>query len=401
MSGPALPAFTWLSPTRVVFGVGALGQLASLVDETAGPGARVFLVTGRKSLQARGLRSRVVEALGPQRVSLFDQVPPFPAPDVVERALAVCRDARPAIVVAIGGGSVMDVAKSAAILMTHEGTAREFATTPSAAGARAAVTSRAADAGESRPKSFERPGLAVVAVPTTSGSSSEVTPFAALWDFEAKRSMHLAGPFLFPRIALVDPELAMSMDRELAAATGMDALTSAFESYWSLEAEPASDALNLEVIRLLGQNLERSCADGDLPARSACALAATLAGIAYSNSRPNVCHAVSSPLTLFWGVAHGRAVGITLPAFLRWNAPAIAPKLPALWRALGVESLDDAIRRIARLMERCGLEARLRGLGVGAGDVETLVEHMRWDRVTVLPRPLGRADARAILQELL
>src|SRR5581483_11138342 len=129
-------------------------------------------------------------------------------------------------------------------------------------------------------------------------------------------------------------------------------------------------------------------------ARGACALAATLSGIAYSNSRPNACHAVASPLTLFWGAAHGQAVSITLPAFLRWTAPAIAPKLPALWRALGVSDLEAAVARVTGLLAACGLETRLRGLGVGEGDLDTVVEHMRWDRTTVLPRPLGRDDAR-------
>jgi alcohol dehydrogenase class IV len=123
--------------------------------------------------------------------------------------------------------------------------------------------------------------------------------------------------------------------------------------------------------------------------------------MAYSNSRPNVCHAVSSPLTIFWGVAHGQAVAITLPAFLRWNAPAIADRLPALWQALGVADLDAAADRLTRLLDRCGLATRLGQLGLGEGDVETLVTHMRWDRTAVLPRPLGRDDARVIFRALL
>lgn len=373
-------AFTWLSPTRIVFGTGELARLPAVVDEVAGPGARVLLVTGRGSLRAQGVLDRVLEALGPGRVTLFDRTPPFPSPAVVDEAVAACRRASPDVVLAIGGGSALDVAKVAAILVTHDGSAREYAT---------------------REKPLERPGLPVVAVPTTSGSSSEVTPFAALWDVEAKRSMHLASPLMFPRVALVDPGLAMAMPPHLAAVTGMDAFTSAFESYWSVEAQPMTDALNLEVIRLFAASLERSCRDGDPEARSSCALGATVSGIAYTNCRPNVCHAVGSPLTLYWDAAHGQAVGITLPAFLRWNAPAIAAKLPALWQALGVRDLDEATTRLTHLMARCGLETRLSGLGVGPGDVETLVEHMRWDRVAVLPRPLTRDDARAIFRELL
>jgi len=383
-AGPS-PDLTWHAPTRVIFGAGTLAKLPSLVDEMAASPGRVFLVTGRRSLRARGTLTRVLDALGPSRVTLFDRTPPFPSPDIVDEALVVCRESRADAVVAIGGGSAIDVAKAVAGLATHEGTAREFATT-------AGLASR---------QPFQRPGLPFLAAPTTSGSSSEVTPFAALWDMEAKRSLHLVSPHLFPKVALVDPELALSMDRELAAVTGIDAFTSAFESYWSREAGPLTDALNLEVIRLYARHLRPSCLDGNLEARSACALAATISGMAYTQSRPNVCHAVSSPLTLFWGVAHGQAVGITLPAFLAWTAPAIPEKLPALWQALGVGSLEEAVGRLGRLMEACGLVTRLGGLGVKAADVELLVQHMRWDRTAVLPRPLGRDDARAILRELL
>jgi alcohol dehydrogenase class IV len=372
--------FTWLAPTRVVFGPGTLGQLPALVDEVAGPDAGVFLVTGRKSLDASGALRRVLDALGPARVTHFADVPPFPSPHVADRAAAACRAAGAGTVVAVGGGSALDVAKAAALLARHDGPVRDYA--------------------EKR-RAWERPGLPVVAVPTTSGSSSEVTPFAAFWDPAAKRSWHLSTPRLFPAVAVVDPDLALGMPPLLAAATGADAFTSAFESYWSREAGPLTDALNLEVIRLFASHLERSVRDADPGARAACALAATTSGLAYTNSRPNVCHAVSTPLTLFWGVAHGQAVAVTLPAFLRWVAPAIAPKLPALWGALGVDGLDGAVARLGALLAACGLETRLGGLGVGAGDVETLVEHMRWDRTAVLPRPLGRDDARAIFRALL
>ena len=125
-----------------------------------------------------------------------------------------------------------------------------------------------------------------------------------------------------------------------------------------------------------------------------------MSGIAYSNSHPNVCHAVGSPLTLFWGASHGQAVGITLSSFLGWNASAIPHKLPALWDALGVEGLEGAVRRITQIMERCGLHTRLRGLGVSAADMETLLEHIRWDRLGVLPRPIYRDEMRGLLEAL-
>ena len=380
LSDSSLPSFTWLNPTRVIFGVGELSALPSIVDDVAGSDAKVFLVTGRRSLRATGALQRAIDSIGPTRVTLYDEVTPFPSPALVDSALARCRGSSADVVVSVGGGSALDLAKTVAILMSHEGTALEYAT---------------------RERSIQRPGLPFIAVPTTSGSSSEVTSGAALWDMEGRRSFALSGPLMFPTVAIVDPELTMTMPKTLAAVTGMDAFTSAFESYWSREAEPISDALDLKVIRTFAKNLERSCIQGDLESRSACALAATMSGIAYSNSHPNACHAIGSPLTLFWGVDHGQSVGITLASLLRWSAPAIPHKLPALWDALGVGDLDEAVARIDQIMERCGLETRLGGLGLADGDMDTLLEHIRWDRTAPLPRPLERDDARELLQDLM
>ena len=375
-----LPSFTWLNPTRVIFGPGRLSRLAETIDEIAGPDSRVFLVTGRRSLRESGVLTRVIDSIGDARVTLFDKATPFPSPDLADSVTEECRAVSPDVVVAIGGGSAMDLAKAVSMLATHKGSSREFASGKS---------------------TLDRRGIPFIAVPTTSGSSSEVTPFAALWDMEAKRVMGLGSPLSFPTVAIVDPELTISMPGKLAAATGMDAFTSAFESYWSSEAEPMSDAINLEVIRMFARNLERSCEQGDLESRSVCALAATMSGIAYSNSHPNVCHAVGSPFTIFWGTEHGQAVGITLSLFLRWNASAIEHKLPALWDALGVTGLDAASARITEIIEKCGLESSLSGLGVTPGDMDTLLDNIRWDRTQVLARPPERDEMRALLQEIM
>ena len=375
-----ISSFTWLNPTRVIFGEGKLASLPSVVDEVAGNGARVFLVTGRHSLRSTGVLQRVMDLLGEDRVTLFDRVVPFPSPELVDEAVAACKEASPDIVVAVGGGSPMDLAKAVAVLMVHDGTSREYAQ------------------GE---KILERRGLSFVAVTTTSGSSSEVTSGSALWDMNAKTHMGLGSPFMFPDVAIVDPELAMTMPKELAAASGMDAFTSAFESYWSTEAQPMSDALDLEVIRLFTTNLEASCNDADRESRAACALAATVSGFAYSNSRPNVCHGVGSPLTLFWNVDHGQSVCLTLATFLRSQAEAISHKLPALWDAMGVLGLEEATQRLTEIIERCGLETRLSGLGLKEGDMETLLDNVKWDRLTTLPRPLGRESVAPLLRRLL
>ena len=153
----------------------------------------MLLVTGRHSLRAAGVLDQVVDMLGRKRVTLFDRVEPFPSPELVDGAVALCRETSPDVIVAVGGGSAIDLAKAGAALVSHDGTAREYA---------------------QGVKDLRRRGMPFVAVPTTSGSSSEVTSGAALWDMNAKEHMGLGSPLMFPDAAVVDPALAMTMPRE-------------------------------------------------------------------------------------------------------------------------------------------------------------------------------------------
>ena len=372
--------FSFHSPTRIVFGPGSLNRLADLIEERCGAGAPIFLVTGKESLRAQGALSQVLESLGRFRTTLYDGALPFPSAEQVDGALEVCREAGPEAVVSIGGGSALDLGKLLAVLMANPGPSLDYGT------------------GSRR---IHNPGLPFIAVPTTSGSSSEVTESVALWQWNEKTSYNVRHAFMFPTIALVDPELTMSMPRELAAASGMDAFSSAFESYWSLEAQPMTDALALRVVRIFAENLEASCRDGDPSARAACSLAATMSGVGYSNSRPNVCHAFSRPLTLLWRVSHGQAVGITLPTFLEWNAKAIPGKLTALWEALGVAGLDEAVARLTQIMVACGLKTRLTELGATAEDLDMVLDHVAWERLAIMPARVSREEARGLLQALL
>ena len=380
MSDQFVSSFVWRNPTRIVYGVGRLETLADEVRGIAGDGANVFLVTGRSFLRERGILQDVLDDLAGFSVTLHDRANPFPSPADADAAARHCRESEADVVVAIGGGSALDLAKAAAILATQDGTSRDYM---------------------GGGVSFENAGLPFVAVPTTSGSSSEVTSGSALWDWDVKNHFGLSSPLMFPDVAIVDPKLAMTMDRNLAANTGMDAFTSAFESYWNVNSEPISDTLALEVIRIYSQNLVRSAIQGDMESRAACALAATMSGVGYSNSPPNACHGIGSPLTLFWNVEHGQAVGISLAPLLRWNARAIAHKMPALLSALDAESVDAACDKITEIMERCGLHTRLSGLGVGRDDVALIVEHSRWERLGFMPEPMTEDELGEMLVGIL
>ena len=377
------PSFTWRNPTKIVFGLDSLSRLPDEIRAVGGDGAGVFVVTGRGFLRSRGVLSAVEDALSASgfRAALWERASPFPSPADADDAADALRASGAGVVVAVGGGSALDLAKSAAILSVHDGDSRDYA------------------AGGGR--SFARRGPPFIAVPTTSGSSSEVTAGAALWDWDARKSFGLSSPMMFPTVAVVDPRLAMTMPQPLAANTGMDAFTSAFESYWNADASPMSDALALGVVRAYSRNLVRSAIQGDLESRAACALAATMSGVGYANVPPNACHAVGSALTLGWRVEHGQSVAITLIPFLRRAAPAIAHKTPALLSALEVESVDAACAKIERIIRAIGLETRLSGLGLRESDIPQVVETARWERIAQHPNPPTRAELGETLRGIL
>lgn len=377
------PSFTWRTPTKIVFGMDSLSRLPDEAREVAGggDGASVFLVTGRSFLRSRGVLGAVLDGLAGFRVTLWERADPFPSPSDADEAAAACRAAGADAAIAIGGGSALDLAKAAAILSVHDGESRDYA----AGGGRA----------------FERRGPPLIAVPTTSGSSSEVTAGAALWDWSASKSFGLSSPMMFPSVAIVDPRLAMAMPQTLAANTGMDAFTSAFESYWNVDANPISDALALSAIRAYSRDLTRSAIQGDAESRSACALAATVSGAGYANVSPNACHAVGSALTLGWRVEHGQSVAITLVPFLRRAAAAIAHKMPPLLSALEVADAESACAKIDRLIRAVGLETRLSGLGLDESDLPRIVETARWERIAQHPNPPTRAELGEMLRGIL
>ena len=384
-SGGASPAareaFEYSQPTRLVFGAGRLGDLPRLVDEWAGPVARVFLVTGRSNLRATGVLDAICQSLSPHRVTLFDRVPTNPSPEVTQQAIDLCRSNECNIVVAIGGGSPLDVGKITALVAPGELDLMHY---------------------QQNPRGIDFEGLPCIAVPTTSGSSSEVTPFAVTWDKEEGRRYPMAHRGMYPKVAIVDPNLAVTMPPELAAATGMDAFTSAFEAYWSVRAQPVSDVLALECISLYRYNLEASCLEGNAEARAKCALASSLSGMAYSSARTTAPHAFGTPLSLFFGTVHGEAVAVTLPAFLHWNTPTFESKVEPLLRAMRCSSLQEVAQTLTGLMQRCGVNTRLQDIGVAREDLPRITTRALTEpQMQFNPRPMTVDEGVSLLEGIL
>jgi alcohol dehydrogenase class IV len=301
----------------------------------------------------------------------------------------VCTAAEADLVIAIGGGSVLDVAKGAAALAGVGPTAIEFF-----AGAPLPAT-----------------GRPIIAVPTTSGTGSEVTRVCVLSDREHRRKASIRTDAMMARVVVVDPELTVSCPRSVTAYSGADAFVQAVEAYVSTGANPMTDALALEAASLAAGALPRAVVDGtDRPAREAMALASTMAGLALNTARLGLVHGIAHPAGAVTGAAHGLLCGLLLPYVIEFNLEVAQAKYARLARTLDVapaEAPDDraarAFHAFARdLIARFGIPPRLSDVGMTEADLpHVAAETMPSGSTKANPRPVALDDALAVCRAAL
>jgi alcohol dehydrogenase class IV len=212
-----------------------------------------------------------------------------------------------------------------------------------------------------------------VMVPTTAGTGAEVTRWATLWDVEANRKRSLEGPETYPLHAVLDPALTLSLPPAVTAVTGADALAHAMEAYWNRNAGPVTDVYALEAVRRIVEILPLAVSEpGNLEYRARMLLASLLAGLAMSGTKTAAAHSLSYPMTLRFGVAHGQAAAVTLPALLRYNAAAFPERMARLAQAAGGSDVESGARRLRDLLQRIGLKVSLSELGIDADGIEIL-----------------------------
>ncbi len=281
--------FEFATAGRIVFGAGRSAELPALVR---GFGSRLLLVTGRSARGADGLEP-----------VLHVRVEGEPTFDLVRGLADAAREARCDVVVAIGGGSVLDAGKALAMLLTNAGDPLDYA---EVIGAGRAVA---------------QPSAPLIAVPTTAGTGSEVTRNAVLGAPERGVKVSLRSPLMLPRVALVDPALALELPPALTAATGMDALAQLIEPFVSCRANPLVDALCRDGIPRVARALPRAFEDGrDLAARSDMALAALYSGMALANAGLGAVHGFAAAIGGMFPAPHGAVCAALLPAVFRANA---------------------------------------------------------------------------------
>lgn len=378
-------AFSFSTVPQIISEIGAAKKLGVLVAAQFPTARRALIVTDAGFLKT-GLVETPLTSLGSAGIaaSVFSEVVADPPEAVVMQAVASARQQGIDLVIGLGGGSSMDVAKLIAVLADSTQELRTMYGIGNVKGRR----------------------LPLVQVPTTAGTGSEVTPISIVTT-GATTKMGVVAPQLYADMAILDAELTVCLPPKVTAATGIDAMVHAIEAYTTRHKKnPLSDMLAREALKLLSGNILRACEDGrHLPARQAMLLGAMLAGQSFANAPCAAVHALAYPIGGFFHVPHGLSNSLVLPHVLRFNAPAAAPLYAELAELLvpGVSGSAQArtealIAHMVTIAQRTGIETRLREVGITEEDLDPLAENaMQQTRLlTNNPRDVTRNDARAI-----
>ncbi|MBW6521007.1 MAG: phosphonoacetaldehyde reductase [Desulfoarculaceae bacterium] len=283
------------NPVKIRAGRGAMQRLPQLLS-----GSSWLLIT-TPGFTRRGLTAQVQRLASSVDFEVCDQITPNPELDELEALAAVYRHKRFEGILAIGGGSVIDAAKVLAL------------TIPSAADNALTTVLRQGQ----KPNWLTK--LPLVAIPTTSGTGAEVTPFATVWDAVDHQKYSLVGEQVYPDIALLDPELILTLPEQETLYTGLDAVSHALESLWNINRSPVSQAYAIQALELAEQALPQALSDPDnLDARESMQQASVLAGLAISQTRTAIAHSISYPLTSHFNVPHGLACSFTLSRIIEY-----------------------------------------------------------------------------------
>lgn len=379
--------YTFKIPQTVEFGVGALAKLSSILDELGSE--HVFLVSDRmlESIGVVGKVTSIVERAGID-CTCFLEVEPNPTVAIVETAAEAYAASGATSIIALGGGSPMDVAKAVGVLATFGGNITDY---------------------EGANKVPDRI-LPLIAIPTTAGTGSEATASAVITDVERNYKFSVVSYNILPAYALLDPELIMTAPAGVAASCGVDAFIHAMEAYVSRNASPFTDAVAEKAMQLIGANIRRFVAcRQDAEAASAMMVGSNLAGIAFAWARLGNIHAMSHPVSAYFHVAHGVANAVLMPTVVEYNALADNGRYRVIFDA--IRGCNDPIERfepsmlvdeLRRLNADLGLPASLSEVGVTEDTFEAMAEDaMKSVNVPANPRQTTKRDIIALYKKAL
>lgn len=368
-------------------GWGALEQLLPEVERFS---PKKILIVTDPMLAKIGLVDSVAQPIRDAgfNVSLYTDVVPEPPLDTGEKLVAFTRENEFDLVIGVGGGSALDLAKLAAIMATHEGHVADYLNLTGT-------------------RKIEHKALPLILIPTTAGTGSEVTNIAVL-SLESSKDV-VTHDYMLASVAIVDPKLTVSVPPKVTAATGIDALTHAVEAYISINASPATDALALHAIRLISKSLRIAVRDGeDRQARTDMSQGSYLAGLSFFNAGVAGVHALAYPLGGQFHIPHGDSNAVLLPYVMSYIRKSCPKRMADILEALGgnasflseEEASYKCVDELKRIVEDVGIPSTLSGFNVPESALESLTaDGVKQKRILARsPLPLKEADIRKIYQ---
>ncbi len=376
-------------PTKIHFGTNSLNELENIVKGYKPK--KTLLISGRNFFRESGLQKKVLTLLQDYNIVQYNEVNSVPKTEDIDNALNYAREENPDLIIGIGGGSVLDTAKIISMTSKNSDKIMNYVG-----------------------KNLDNKSLPFIAIPTTSGTGSEVTPFAVFYDNNIKQSFGSIHDYLaYPDHAIVDPELTITMSRELTASSGLDALSQAFESYWSVNSNPLSDTHAIQSIKLILKDIDHFYKNrDDKRARFNMSRASLEAGLAFSQTATTAPHAVSYPMTAHLNLSHGFACAITLPEFLLYNynleedcldkrgKDFVKNRLEELaCYHLGFHSVDRLYKGIKGLMKDINAPLTLGEIGISDFDI-IMEEGFTPKRMNNNPRLVTKESLKEILEKI-
>ena len=346
--------FKYYLPVNIVFGCGKVDQAGELAKPY---GTKALIVTGRSSAKKSGLYDRVKNSLDAQGIScvLFDKVTQNPLTTTAEEGAAFAREQGCDVIVAIGGGSIMDCAKGIAFLAVNEGDINDY------------IFNR----------KVSDQALPLVLIPTTCGTGSEGNGFAVLTNPETGDKKSLRCGAIVAKVSIVDPECMMTMPKRVLASVGFDALCHCIEAYTANNAQPFTDALSIYAIGLIADNLVNvyTGADTSKDAWEKLTIASTIGGMVIGCAGVTLAHGMEHPASGLKDIVHGQGLAALTPAVIDATYTGRSEKFAAISKALGGSSASDCADRVRDLLSKLNLTLKLGDLGITEADIPWMTEN--------------------------
>lgn len=375
------------TPGKIIFGSGGLSQVGA---EAKRLGNKALVVLGRSAMRKSGALDRLTYLLRENNLEyiIYENIPSDPTVEIVDKGANLAKKGKCNLIIALGGGSVLDTGKAISAMVTNEGSVADYQEI------------------EGKGRKFQYKTIPFIAIPTTSGTGSEATSNAVITNTELSLKKSIRDPWLIPEVALVDPELTLFLPPHITATCGGDALTQCIESYLGKKSQEISDALALHAIGLIGKSLVKAVKKGkNLKARKDMAMAALLSGLCLSNSGLGAVHALSHPLGVYYKIPHGLSCTVLLPYVMEFNLSVVTKKMTKIAQSLGEnisllsekEASQRAVDKIKEIFSQVGIKSNLSEWGIKEEDFSKIIKGSKGGSLNNNPRETSDEDLFELL----